>query len=77
MGYSARTSEYAEQGINKMRNLTNSQKWIIVAFTATALTLAITFFLEGDVRTFAYVVVGLFIAGFAILSGNQKSKNSE
>lgn len=62
-----------------MNNLTNSQKWLVVAFTATALTLGITFFLDGDVRTFAYVVVGLLVAGFAIINGDQeeKRKNSE
>jgi hypothetical protein len=32
-----------------MNNLTNSQKWVIVAFIATALTLGATFFLAAAV----------------------------
>lgn len=60
-----------------MSNLTHSQKWLIVAFTAAALTLGITFFLEGDVRTFAYFVVGLLVAGFAIIGGEQEEKRKK
>jgi hypothetical protein len=59
-----------------MNNLTNSQKWVIVAFIATALTLGATFFLEGDVRTFAYIVISLLVAGFAVLGRDDKAKRN-
>lgn len=63
-----------------MSNLSNSQKWVIVAFTATALTAAVTLFLSDDVRTFGYILIGLLVAGFAVLNNNDqegKRKNSE
>ena len=62
-----------------MSNLTNSQQWIIVTFTATVFTLGITFFLEGSVQIFGYIVVGLLVAAFAILhnADNEKRKNSQ
>ncbi len=59
-----------------MNNLTSTQQWIIVAFIASAAFLAVTLFLQGDIQVFAYVIVSLFVAGFAILRETNKSKNS-
>lgn len=61
-----------------MDNLSNSQKWVLVAFVATGLTAGVTFFLEGDTQTFGYVIVGLLVAGFAVInSGEGKAKRGE
>ncbi len=54
-----------------MQNLTASQRWVIVAFVAVILMLATTFFLQGDVRTFAYVVISMGVALYAILSSKK------
>lgn len=60
-----------------MNILTSSQKWVMVAFIATALIMATTFFLEGDGRTFAYILISLLVAGYAVLTGNdEKAKRS-
>jgi hypothetical protein len=55
-----------------MRNLTDSQKWALVAFAVAASTAAITFFLQAEVRTFAYMLVGLGVAAFAVLQGGRE-----
>lgn len=59
-----------------MRNLTNSQKWVIVSFIAAAAIMATTLFLQGDVRTFAFIIIGLFVAGYAVLSGDKTKKKN-
>jgi hypothetical protein len=61
-----------------MNNLTYGQKWVLVAFTAAILTTATTFFLDGDVRTFAYIVISMGVAAYAVLAGKpaEKSKDS-
>jgi hypothetical protein len=58
-----------------MSNLTNSQKWVIVAFTASLLSIAATFFLEGNVQTFAYIVIGMGVALYAVIGNNQSRKS--
>ena len=59
-----------------MSNLTSSQKWVIVAFAASILSIAATFFLEGDVRTFAYIIISMGVALYAVL-GNSLSRKSK
>lgn len=57
-----------------MKNLTNSQKWVLVAFAACILGLATTFFLQGNVQVFAYIVISMGVAAYAIL-GNRSQKS--
>lgn len=59
-----------------MKNLTSSQKWVIVAFIASACNVLTTFFLEGDIRTFAYILISLGVALYAVL-GKDKSEKSK
>lgn len=54
--------------------LTKSMQWLIAAFAFSAASLFITFFLEGDVRTFGYVVIGMIFALFAIYQGQPQEK---
>lgn len=59
-------------------NLSASQRWLVVAFIAAILLLATTFFLQGDVRTFAYILISMGVAAYAILSQREtdtKTKN--
>lgn len=51
-----------------MKQLTASQRWVIVAFVAALLLLATTYFLEGDVRTFAYVAISMGVGLYAVLT---------
>jgi hypothetical protein len=57
-----------------MNNLTYGQKWAIVAIIASLLITATTFFLDGDVRTFAYIAISMAVAAYAILGRNQSEK---
>lgn len=58
--------------------LTKSTQWLIAAFAFSAASLFITFFLEGNVRVFGYVVIGMVFALFAIIQGQQeKAKKTE
>ena len=61
-----------------MNNLTYGQKWALVAIIASTLITATTFFLDGDVRTFAYIVISMGVAAYAILGRKpaEKSKDS-
>jgi hypothetical protein len=60
-----------------MSNLTGSQKWVIVAFIASALSIAATFFLEGDVRVFAYIIISMGVALYAILGSNSRKSKQD
>jgi hypothetical protein len=57
-------------------NLTSSQKWVLVAFIASILSLGTTFFLQGDVRIFAYIIISMGVAAYAIL-GKDKSRKAK
>jgi hypothetical protein len=57
-----------------MSNLTSGQKWVIVAFVASLLTLATTFFLPGEIKTFAYIVISMGVAAYAVLGKEKSSK---
>lgn len=59
-----------------MRNLTNSQKWVIVSFIAAAALMATTLFLQGNDRTFSYMIIGLFVAGYAVLTGGKRKNQN-
>jgi hypothetical protein len=51
-------------------NLSYGQKWLVVVFTASILTMATTFFLSGNVQTFAYIVISSGVALFAVFNRN-------
>ncbi|HLU12121.1 MAG TPA: hypothetical protein VK003_20765 [Oceanobacillus sp.] len=55
-----------------MSNLTNGQKWVIVAFAAAILSIGATFFLEGEVRTFAYIIISMGVGLYAVLSSSSR-----
>lgn len=58
-----------------MSNLTSGQKWVLVAFAAAILSIGATFFLEGEVRTFAYIIISMGVALYAVLgSSSRKTK---
>jgi len=57
-------------------NLTRNQIWLLGCFLSSALVLANTFFVKGDVQTYGYVLLSLIFAGFTVVMyGGQKSKN--
>lgn len=59
-------------------NLTNDQRWLFAAFAFVIASLFITFFLSGQVQVFAYIVIAMLFAGFAILmSSNEDSKKNK
>jgi len=58
-----------------MKNLTSSQRWVIVAFAASAMFAITTFLLEGNVQIVAYMLVGLAVAGYAIISSSERKEN--
>ncbi len=58
-----------------MANLTRNQIFLLGCFTASALVVANTFFMEGDVKTFGYVLISMVFAGFTVIvHGGDKSK---
>ena len=59
-----------------MSNLSRGQIWVLASFVASAAMLATTFFLKGDVQTFAYAIIGLIFAGFAIIMSGKRAKES-
>lgn len=48
-------------------NLSSGQRWVVVSFIAALLFLATTFFLQDNIRTFAYIVISMGVALYAIL----------
>lgn len=58
-----------------MSNLTRSQKWALGSFVAVAAMMVVTFFMEGDVKTFGYIIISLAFAAFAVLMSGDKEKN--
>lgn len=60
-----------------MSSLSASQRWVIVSFIAAILLLGTTFFLEGDVRTFAYVVISMGVGLYAVLSQRDNSEKGK
>jgi len=50
---------------------------VIVSFIAAILLLGTTFFLEGDVRTFAYVVISMGVGLYAVLSQRDNSEKGK
>jgi hypothetical protein len=63
---------------NVMSYLSRSQKIALGSFVTLIVMMFITFFLEGNVKTFGYIVASVAFAGFIIiLSGNEeKDKRS-
>lgn len=55
----------------------NSTRWLIAAFAAGLASLFITFFLEGDVRTFAYAAVGMGFALFAVIQSQNDDEKKK
>jgi hypothetical protein len=73
------TEMHHQKGFKPMSNLNDSQKWALVAFVAGALMIANTFFLQGDVRTFGYIIISLGVAAYAVITsgGDEKKKNDQ
>jgi hypothetical protein len=58
-----------------MGNLTRNQIFLLGCFTASALVVANTFFMKGDIQTFGYVLISMVFAGFTVIvHGGQKNK---
>lgn len=61
---------------DQMKNLTHSQIWLLACFISVAAVLATTWFLQGTVQTFAFIIISMVFAFFAVtMSVRQKSKN--
>ncbi|GAB4523219.1 MAG: hypothetical protein OHK0046_36630 [Anaerolineae bacterium] len=60
-----------------MTNLTLSQMWAIVSIMAAVAFIGTAMFLDGDVQTFAFVVISMLVAGFAVVTSNNKEKRGE
>ncbi|MEZ4671070.1 MAG: hypothetical protein R3E39_24460 [Anaerolineae bacterium] len=59
-----------------MNNLTRSQTWLLGCFIAVAAFIGTSLFLQGTVQTFAYIIISMAFAFFAVtMSARQKSKN--
>lgn len=59
-----------------MFNLSRSQIWLLGSFISVLAVLATTWFLEGNIQTFAYVAISMAFAFFAAsMSSGQKQKN--
>jgi hypothetical protein len=59
-----------------MANLSRGQIWVLASFVASAAMMATTFFLKGDVQIFAYAIIGLFFAAFAVLMSGKRAKEN-
>lgn len=57
--------------------LTKGQQWALAAFVTTIITMANGFFLEGQVQTFAYIVISVCFAAFAVLMSSGKKQKNE
>jgi hypothetical protein len=55
-----------------MNNLSSGQKWALVAFATSATLLATTLFLQDNVRTFAFFMIGLAVAAYAVISSRDE-----
>lgn len=60
-----------------MQNLSAGQKWVIVAMIAGILSTATTFFLEGNVRIMAYIIISSAVGLYAVLSKPNTEKTKE
>jgi hypothetical protein len=61
-----------------MGNLTRNQIFLLGCFATSALVVANTFFMEGDVKTFGYVLISMSFAAFSvIIHGGPKNKREE
>ncbi|HUN06167.1 MAG TPA: hypothetical protein PLQ56_06180 [Aggregatilineales bacterium] len=59
-----------------MSNLTQTQMWLLGCFIAVAAIIGTSMFLQGTVQTFAYIVISMAFAFFAVtMSARQKKKN--
>lgn len=58
-----------------MSNLSRSQKIVLGSFVTMLVMLFVTFFLEGDVKTFGYVLASTAFAGYIIILSGDKEKN--
>jgi hypothetical protein len=53
-----------------MSNLDAGQRWAIVGIVSAILFVGVTFFLQGEVRVFGYVVVALCVGIYAVVNAN-------
>lgn len=58
-----------------MSNLSRSQKIVLGSFVTMLVMLFVTFFLEGDVKTFGYVLASTGFAAYIIILSGDKEKN--